>query len=408
MKDRSVMDTGVLQVSAFVAFTIAILLLFVGKLATMRIALLRQYSIPEPVVGGFCCAVVVALAYYVLDIRIQFALGVRELLLLYFFAGIGLKSDMRTLKRGGWPLVLLLILASVFIVIQNLAGMGLAAMFGLDPRAGLMVGSISLTGGIGTTLAWSPIFIEKLGIPNAMELGIAGNTVGMIAACVVGGPVATWLIRHHGVKPSGNRQLDVGAVNQGRAEPLDYFSVLWALFLLNCALLIGWSLDAALKGLGLTLPTFVSCLMAGILIRNIPALTIRRDPTRSMPGTTKALALLGDVTLGLFLTMALMGLQLWELEGVFLFIIVVMVVQIFLTVMYALFVVFRLMGRDYEAAVMSAGFGGITLGSTATAIANMTAVAQQYGAAHRAFIVVPLVCGFFIDLVNAMIITALL
>lgn len=402
------MNNGVLQVSAFVAFTIAILLLFVGKLVTMRVTLLRQYSIPEPVVGGFCCAVVVALAYYILDIRIQFALGVRELLLLYFFAGIGLKSDMRTLKRGGWPLAILLVLASLFILLQNMAGMGLASLFGLDPRAGLMVGSISLTGGIGTTLAWGPIFVEKLGISNAVELGIAGNTVGMIAACVVGGPVATWLIRRHGVKPSGNSKLDVGAVNQGRADPVDYFSILWALFLMNCALLIGWSLDAAIKELGLTLPTFVSCLMAGILIRNVPAALFRRDPTRSLPGTSKALALLGEVTLGLFLTMALMGLQLWELQGVFVFIAVVMAVQILLTVLYAVTVVYRFMGKDYEATVIAAGFGGITLGSTATAIANMTAVSQQYGAAHRAFIVVPLVCGFFIDLVNAMIISALI
>jgi len=203
-------------------------------------------------------------------------------------------------------------------------GISLASAFGMDPKAGLMVGSISLTGGVGTALAWTPTFVDELGIQNALELGVAANTVGLIAACVIG----------------------------------------------------------------------------GILIGNTRNILFKRDET--YPGSRLGIALISDISLGMFLIMALMGLKLWELEGLLLFIGVVMLFQILLSILFTIFIVFRTMGKDYEASVISAGFGGITLGSTATAIVNMTAVAKQYGAAHRAFIVVPLVCGFFIDLVNAL------
>ncbi|WP_191057781.1 sodium/glutamate symporter [Geminicoccus harenae] len=397
-----------IEIDGFVSVTIAILLLLTGKLATQRYEVLRRYSIPEPVVGGFLCAVAVALAYYLLGLRIGFELAARDFLLLYFFAGIGLKSDVRTLRQGGRALVVLLALSILFMVGQNLLGMGAAGLFGLDPKAGLMVGSVSLTGGVGTTVAWAPVLAEEHGIGNAMELGIAANTVGLITACVIGGPIATWLMHRHRIEPSGFAKLDVGTPHEQVREGFDYFSVLQGLYLLNIALLIGWGLDGLLTGAGLNLPTFVSCLVAGLLIRNLRPLLPWRWTRRTWPGEAQGLALISDVSLGLFLTMALMGLQLWELQAVFGFVAVVLVLQVGLAVLYTLFVVFPAMGRDYEAAVIGAGFGGISLGSTATAIANMTAVTQQHGAAHRAFIIVPLVCGFFIDIANSLLIALLL
>ena len=170
--------------------------------------------------------------------------------------------------------------------------------------------------------------------------------------------------------------------------------------------MLGFGIEKLIALTGLTVPTFVSCLAAGILIRNLMPLAVGAAVRRIWPGVEDGLALVSDLALGLFLTMALMGLQLWQLDGVLVFITAALAIQIALTVLFTITVVFRLMGRDYEAAVISAGFGGITLGSTATAIANMTAVTQQHGAAHRAFIIVPLVCGFFIDIVNALIISA--
>jgi len=398
------MTPQLFSVHGLVSFTLAILLLFLGKTLVQKSALLRQYCIPESVVGGFICAAVTSLLYFGLNIEVEFDLQVRDTLLLYFFAGIGLKSDMRQLLKGGRPLLILLMLAGVFIVLQNALGMGVAEVFGLDPKAGLMVGSISLTGGAGTTLAWAPLFIEKLGISNAHELGMASNTVGLIAACVIGGPIANRLIRRYQLKTSGDAALEVGIMEDQPNNSLNYYDVLWAWMWLNLTLMLGYGLNLLLVDAGITLPKFVSCLFAGIVIHHIVFALVGDQRLKSWSGASLGLSLISDICLGMFLTMALMGLQLWQLNGVLLFIVCALTLQILLTVLYTYFVVFRFMGRDYEASVIASGFGGIALGSTATAIVNMTTVTQKYGAAHQAFLIVPLVCGFFIDLVNAVII----
>ena len=394
------------EVDSFLSFTLAIVLLFVGKGLISRFAFLQRYSIPEPVIGGFACATVVAIAYFVFDLRITFSLEVRDILLLYFFAAIGLHADLRTLIAGGKPLLILLTLASSFILLQNLTGMSIASAFGMDAKAGLMVGSISLTGGVGTALAWAPTFVDELGISNALELGVAANTTGLIAACVVGGPIARFLITRKQLSASGESLLDIGVKRDDQpARMVDSYAILWGWLWLNVTLVLGYFVNEGLEVTGVGLPLFVSCLIGGILIGNARNFILKRD--EAYPGAKLGIALISDVSLGMFLTMALMGLQLWELQGIFLFIIVAMIVQVLLSVLFTVLIVFRFMGSDYEASVISAGFGGITLGSTATAIVNMTAVAKQYGAAHRAFIVVPLVCGFFIDVVNALIINFL-
>ncbi|TPG75849.1 sodium/glutamate symporter [Pseudomonas arsenicoxydans] len=398
------MTPQLFPIHGLVSFTLAILLLFLGKTLVQHNALLRQYCIPESVVGGFVCAAVTTLFYFGLNIEIQFDLAVRDTLLLYFFAAIGLNSDMRQLLKGGVPLLILLVLAGAFIVLQNTLGMGVAEAFGLDPKAGLMVGSISLTGGAGTTLAWAPLFVDKLGINNAHELGMASNTVGLIAACVIGGPIANRLIRRHQLTPSGDASLEVGVLERQPHQSMDYYDVLWAWMWLNLTLMLGYGLNLLLVDAGITLPKFVSCLFAGIVIHHIVLAVMDEQRLKSWGGARLGLSLISDICLGMFLTMALMGLQLWQLSGALLFILCALTLQILLTVLYTYFVVFRCMGRNYEASVIASGFGGIALGSTATAIVNMTTVTQKYGAAHQAFLIVPLVCGFFIDLVNAVII----
>ena len=401
------MEPTTVEVDAFVTFTLAILLLFVGKELTQRMPTLRKYSIPEPVVGGFLCTLVVGLVYFVANIRIHFDLNVRDLLLLYFFAGIGLKSEVKTLVAGGRPLVVLLALSATFIILQNMLGMGVASTFGLDPRAGLLVGSISLVGGIGTTLAWVPDFTERLGITNALEIGTAGSMLGLIIACIIGGPIANYLMREHKLQPSHDARLEIGVVHGADSADtrLDYYGVLRAWLWLNLALLLGQGLASMIRSTGLNLPDFVGSLLAGIVLRNITPLILPRQSARNWKKVSQGLALISDICLGMFLTMALMGLQLWALKGVFGFVFSTLVLQVILTLFYTIWVVFRLMGKDYQAAVLCAGFGGIALGSTSTAVANMSAVTRQYGAAHRAFIIVPLVGGFFIDLVNALVIS---
>ncbi len=388
-----------LELESFLSFTLAIVLLFLGKLALQKSELLRRYSIPEPVIGGFLCAFSVAVIYFVFDLQITFSLEVRDWLLLYFFAAMGLNADIKTLIQGGKPLLILTLLAGIYIMMQNSIGMGVAAAFGMDPKAGLMSGSIPLIGGIGTTLAWAPKFVEDLGINNAMEIGVASSTVGLIGACVIGGPIASFLIKKHKLQTSDTGNLDIGQKHGELHQMVDKYSILFGWLALNLSLMLGYGINELLQEMGIELPMFVACLMGGILLGNV---TTRLMPNLDVAGSRQGLALISDICLGMFLVMALMDLKVWELGGVLGYLTVVMTLQVILSVGFAIFVVFRAMGRDYEAAVICSGFGGISLGSTATAIANMTAVTQQYGAAHRAFIVVPLVCGFFIDLINAM------
>ena len=396
----------VTNVGTLPALTLAILLLFVGKGLAARIATLRRYSIPEPVVGGVLCAGVVCALYYGMGLQVDFELGARDIFLLYFFAALGLNSNVAALARGGWKLVVLLALAGFYIVVQNLVGMGLAGAWGMDPKAGLMVGSVSLTGGVGTTIAWTPHFVDELGIANAGEIGLASNMVGMIAACVVGGPIAGWLIKRHPVMPSADAELEVGTLygDESRST-LDYTGVLLALFWLNIALMLGQGISHLISEVGLLLPEFVGCLVAGVLLRLLGDLFAPNGRRMwRLEAMQPGIALISDISLGLFLVMALMGLQLWVLEPLLAFISVAMLVQMTLVVLFSVFVVFKAMGSDYEAAVVSSAFGGIALGSTATAMANMTAVTREYGAAPRAFVIVPLVCGFFIDIANAVIV----
>ncbi len=403
------MEPHILEIKDFVSFTLAIIALFIGKAIISRYELLRKYSIPEPVVGGFACAAIVGILYYAFGLQIEFNLDVRDILLLYFFAGIGLKADLATLLKGGKPLLILILLSSVFIFLQNFMGVSVATLFGLDPKAGLMSGSISLIGGVGTAMAWTPTFVEELGITNASELGIASNTLGLISACVIGGPIAAYLMKRHHIKANLDEELDIGASHKSSSNHIqvDYFGVLRAWLWLNVTLIIGYFIDLAMQEAGLKLPTFVACLLAGIIIGNVGRALLNRKKDRDLTYVEEAsrgLSLIQDICLGMFLTMALMSLKVWELEGSLFYISVVMSLQVLLSVLFTVFIVFRAMGKDYEAAVICSGFGGVTLGSTATAIVNMTAVTQQYGAAHRAFIIVPLVCGFFIDIINAMII----
>ena len=407
-----------LNVSAFVSFTLAILLLFAGKAITHAVEPLRRYSIPESVLGGLVCALATAILYYGLDLQVQFELEVRELLLLYFFAAIGLRADLSILLKGGRALLILLALATLFIVMQNLLAMGAAGALGMEPKAGLMLGSISLTGGVGTTLAWADFFVDTLKIENALELGIAGNTLGLIAACMIGGPIARYLMSRHRLQSSGKTELVVGLSDARERPKLDYYGVLWAWMWLNLTLLLGEGLHGLISQTDLTLPEFVSSLLCGMLLRNLlpplrrllfrqRLLSIRMARATSWINARDGLALISDICLGLFLTMALMGTRLWQLEGMFGAILLIVTLQILMCLLFTLFVVFRLMGRDYQASVICAGFGGIALGSTATAMVNMAAVTRQYGAARRAMILVPLVCGFFIDLVNALVINGL-
>ena len=394
-----------MELKMLTTFNLGIIVLFMGKLLSGRFPLLRRYNIPEPVSSGLLVCLITLLLYLITGIEISFDLHARDVLLIYFFAGIGLNSDLRSLLSGGIPLIILLCATIGFMFLQNITGVGVATLFNLNGAVGVLGGTTSLIGGHGTAIAWTPLYIERYGITNASEIGIACATFGLVLASLMGGPIANILIKRHKLEPKICIQPDVGLTHADEHTKVDMYSILSAWLILNLCLTLGAAIRESLSSAGLDLPLFVCCLFGGIILTNtIP----RLFPKLKWPTGTPALALMSDVALGMFLAMSLMSLQLWTLSDLAGPIVAILGVQFILAFCFALFVVFRLMGRDYDAAVICSGFGGISLGSTPTAMANMTAVSKRYGVAHKAFIIVPLVCGFFVDIANALIIQAFL
>jgi ESS family glutamate:Na+ symporter len=395
---------NILHLSGFFAVTLGIIVLFVGKRLNESVRVLREFSIPEPVTGGLLFSVLIALVYLVSDIEIEFELKARDFLLVYFFTTIGINASLKDLLSGGKPLVILLTITIVYMFLQNITGISVASLFGLSSSVGVVGGSVSLIGGHGTAIAWAPRIAEDYGISNAMELGIACATFGLILASIMGGPIAKFLIHRHNLKPADSEPLDVGVPDEQKNHGINHLDFLDAILAIHISVILGVLLNKGLEGLGLQLPLFVTCLFAGILITNLIPKNFPRITGTQWPTRKPAVALIADISLGTFLAMSLMSMQLWTLVDLAGPIFTILAAQFIIAVLITVFVVFPLMGRTYDAAVVCAGFGGISLGSTPTAMANMSAVSKRYGASHLAFIIVPLVCAFFIDLVNAVLI----
>jgi ESS family glutamate:Na+ symporter len=397
-------DNGILHLGPFFAVTLGIIVLFVGKRLNDAIGVLREFSIPEPVTGGLLFSVLIALLYLVSGVEVEFELGARDVLLVYFFTTIGINASLTDLLNGGKPLVILLAITIAYMFLQNLTGISVASLFGLPAPVGVIGGTVSLIGGHGTAIAWAPRIAEEYGIGSAMEMGIACATFGLILASLMGGPIAKFLITRHDLKPAFAAPLDVGVTEQQKETGINHLDLLDAILAIHICVIFGFMLNEAVEDLGLKLPLFVTCLFAGILITNLIPKSFPRISGAAWPTRKPAIALIADVSLGTFLAMSLMSMQLWTLVDLALPIFTILGAQFLIAVCLTLFVVFPAMGRNYDAAVVCAGFGGISLGSTPTAMANMSAVAQRYGASHLAFIIVPLVCAFFIDIVNALLI----
>ena len=398
-----------LALQSFFTVTLAILVLFIGKGLNLRFAVLRDFNIPEPVVGGLLFAILFAVVHFTIGISIEFDLKARDIMLVYFFTTIGLSSNVMDLVKGGKPLIILLAATIFYMIIQNVVGISVATLFGLDPVVGMLGGTVSLIGGHGTAIAWAPTFVEKFGIHNAMEMAIACATFGLILASLMGGPIASYLIKKHDLKPKQSEELDVGISYDEKNTQIDYFSFLHAILGIHFSIIIGFFLNDALEEAGLKLPLFVTCLFAGILISSFITPKLSKKFTwLDWHAKKTAMALIADISLGIFLSMSLMSMQLWVIADLAGPILAIITAQFVIAASITLFVIFKIMGKTYDAAVICSGFGGISLGSTATAMANMTAVTQRYGPSHLAFVIVPLVCAFFVDLVNVVLIQTLL
>jgi ESS family glutamate:Na+ symporter len=373
--------------------------LLAGAALNRRVPFLAQYNIPAPVTGGLLFALGVSAAGALGGVAPGVNGALKPVLLLMFFAGVGLGADLRQLARGGRTLLRFIAVLVPFVILQDALGVGLARLLDMHPLFGLVGGSITLVGGHGTGAAYAERFAEVNNLQSVMELSMTLATIGLILGGVVAGPVVQHLIERHRLRaatPAANAadDEDAGGSVSTQAMILTLAGVLFGV-------VAGEAAASATAGLPLTVPAFLWCMLVGVGVRNL-------SPYAGIVFDDRAAELIAGVCLALFLVMTMMTLDLVEAvlgSGPLL---AIVVAQAALVALFASLVTWRVLGRDYEAAVSSAAFVGFAMGSTATAIANMQAITARYGPAPMAYLVVPLVGAFFLDLLNAVVLTGFL
>ncbi|RJT43761.1 sodium/glutamate symporter [Rahnella woolbedingensis] len=389
-----------IQLDTYGTLVAATLVLLLGRKCVQSVKFLKKYTIPEPVAGGLLVALLLLIANQVFGWEIGFDMSLKEPLMLTFFATIGLNANLASLRAGGKSLFLLVFVVIGLLLMQNAIGIGMAKMLGLDPLMGLLAGSITLSGGHGTGAAWSKLFIERYGFENATEVAMACATFGLVLGGIIGGPVARYLVSHSST-PNGTPEdtIDPSAFEKPTiGRMITPLVMVETIALIAICLLAGTHAAHLLQGSAFEIPTFVCVLFVGVILSNLLAwLGFYRVFDR-------AVSVLGNVSLSLFLAMALMSLKLWEMASLALPMMAILIVQTIAMALYAIFVTYRVMGKNYDAAVLAAGHCGFGLGATPTAIANMQAITNQFGPSHLAFLVVPMVGAFFIDIANAIVI----
>ncbi|HTM69776.1 MAG TPA: sodium/glutamate symporter [Luteimonas sp.] len=400
MRTADFASTPLLHLDAVQTLALAGLALFLGYALCRAIPVLGRYNLPPPVIGGLVFAIVAWIAHGQGTVVFDMDTSLQAPLMIAFFTTIGFNASVRLLKVSGRQVMVFLALASVFAVAQNLLGMAVAVGFGLHPLFGVLAGSTTLTGGPATGLAFAPLF-EQAGIHGAESVAVAAAMGGIVLGGLAGGPISTWFIRRYSLvstRPNDHvappEDGSVIALTEAQRE----YGALKSIVAILVAMWIGAWVSKGISSTGVTLPAYVGAMLVGALVRNLD------DATGRIGLSVPTIELIGNICLALFLAVALMNLKLWELAGLALPLVVNLGLQLLMVAAFCV-VVFRRMGRDYDAAVMGGGFVGFMLGTTANAMAVMRTLVERYGAAPRAFLVAPLVGAFFIDFTNALVIT---
>jgi glutamate:Na+ symporter, ESS family len=381
-----------LKITAVQMLGLAALGVAAGTWVKRRVPLLERLNIPTPIVGGMLFAIA-ALALRDRVVNLDADVVLRDLLMVAFMTTIGLSARLQLLREGGARVIWFLAIASLGAVLQNLLGIGLAHALGVDPRLGILTGSVALAGGPATALAFGSTF-EKMGVQGAATVAFAAATFGITVAGLTGGYIGGWLIRRHKLK-SGE-----GPTTRTAGAPAEAGSLLNTAIVLAIAMGAGSLVSAAIQSLGVILPVYIGSMMVALVMRNL-------DDRYRFAGIAQAdVDSMGRIALYLFIVMALITLKLWELSHLAVPLLAMLLVQVVFCWLMSITLPFWVMGRKYEAAVSAAGFCGFMLGITANAVACMEELVERYGAAPQAFLVVPIVGAFLIDLTNSLIITA--
>lgn len=393
---------------------VGVLALLLGMFFTRTLPFLKRFCIPAPVSGGIVISLLTLAAYSILGVEFSFDGTIRDISMMLFFTSVGFQSDMSAIKKGGRTLVVMVLLVAVLIVFQNLISVGIARAMGLDPLVGMASGSIPMSGGHGTSGGFSPL-LESMGLTGASSITMACATFGLVAGSMIGGPLAELLIRRNGLASEslstdvvtgleGSEASPESKVERPQSGEKSFREYSKAVYLLVLAMALGTCLSKLLALTGITFPTYFGSLIAACLIRNVCS---------AFPKTSERLGIekivsLGDIALSLFLGIAMSSLKLWELAGLAIPLCVILFAQVVFIALFAAFVAFRSLGKDYDAAVLVSGLCGFGLGATPNAMANMSAVCFKYRYAVNPFIIVPIIGAMFVDIINTGLVTVFL
>ena len=407
----------VLKLDMIQTLALASVVLFMGYGVRKRVGVLDRFNIPAPVIGGFLFAALALALRQTSVLSFEFTTTLQSPLMVAFFTTIGLAASLGLLRIGGPQVLLFWALASLLAVMQNGVGIALAKVLGVNPLLGLITGSITMTGGHGTGAAFGKVLEEQYAFPGAVTLAMAAATFGLVSGGLIGGPIGTRLITRHRLTPTpasgsagapsgaaldlSNASLDSEIDTEPAGEAATAYTLLKTLTIILIAMWAGSMLSTWL-GQFITLPGYIGAMLCAAVIRNVA------DFTGLVKLEQRSVDDIGTIALSLFLSMALMSLKLWELLDLALPMFVILMAQVMMMAAFAYFVTYRFMGRDYDAAVMAGGHCGFGLGATPNAVANMTSLTERFGAAPRAFLVLPMVGAFFIDFSNALVITTYL
>lgn len=376
---------------------LGLVILFLGHLMNAKIKFLKNNNIPEPVVGGICFALINWFLFSSFNISFQFDMTLKNPLMLAFFTTVGLGASFRMLVKGGPKVILFLAIATVLLVIQNSIGVFIAWLTDLNPLSGLIAGSITLSGGHGTGATYADMFSQGHNLQGVFELAMASATFGLILGGLIGGPVARKLISKNQLSPDDVIQKHDVNFRVQDTEEVTPKKMLETLLIIALCLSIGGIIFDYFTSINIPLPSFICPLLIGIVVTNLG------DYTKKFSVNRDCVDLWGTMALSLFLAMALMSLKIWELLNLAGPMLLILLVQTLVMILFAYFITFRLMGADYHAAIMAGGHCGFGLGATPTAVANMESLVERYGASPQAFLVVPMVGAFFIDIANTFV-----
>ena len=403
------------------------LALIAGMVLTRKVPFLQRFCVPSPVSGGIIFSLMLLALYGWCDIEVSFDGTLKDVFMLAFFTSVGFQSDLRVIKQGGKPLVIMLTLLVVMIALQNLMPLGITRLLGVDPLIGMAAGSIAMTGGHGTAGGFASV-LEGMGLHGAGTIGMAAATFGLIAGSMIGGPLAERIIRtkltHEQMQPQ-DEEIDpaMAGIESDEASPTgrtkristneqefqQYAKASYCILLvMGGGTLLSWLFAKT----GITFPTYFGALILAAIARNILGFVSYQEDGKRVKADKlldmERIISVGNICLSLFLGMAMISLKLWELQSLALPLIVILVSQVLMMALYAYIVAFPLLGRDYDAAVLCAGLCGFGLGATPNAMANMSAVCYKYRYSVKPFLIVPIVGAMFADLINTGMITLFL